>query len=295
MITTEQSIPFSDLSLSRRLERAEGRSSVNFVEARAELNPESGAEWIEVAGAYAMFDGICSPVTQTFGLGVSDPVTQADLEKLEEFFQQRGAHVHHEVSPLADASLLTLFNERGYQPIELTSVMYRPIGRGVQIASPRDKKVQSRLIRDGEEELWARTASRGWSELTEFADTILEVLSITAKRASGLSFMAELDGRPIATGAMFIHDGVALLAGASTIPEGRRQGAQLALLESRLHYAAEKGCDIAMICALPGSASQRNAERQGFRVAYTRIKWSLISPSTDDKVKNDKWKPETPQ
>jgi GNAT superfamily N-acetyltransferase len=288
MTTNQPPVPLSDLSLSRRLERAEGRSNADFVEARAKLFPERGAEWIEVAGTYAMFDGIGSPLTQTFGLGVFDPVTQADLENLEEFFQQRGAHVHHEVSPLADASLLTLLNERGYQPIELTSVMYRPIGRGVQIESPRDEKVQSRLMRDGEEELWARTAARGWNELTEFADTILELLSITAKRAGGLSFLAELDGRPIATGAMFIHDGVALLAGASTIPERRRQGAQLALLESRLRYAAEKGCDIAMMCALPGSASQRNAERQGFRVAYTRIKWGLISPSANDKVRNDK-------
>jgi GNAT superfamily N-acetyltransferase len=288
MTTNQPPIPLSDLSLSRRLERAEGRSSADFVEARAKLFPERGAEWIEVAGTYAMFDGIGSPLTQTFGLGVFDPVTQADLEKLEEFFQQRGAIVHHEVSPLADASLLTLLNERGYQPIELTSVMYRPIGRGVQIESPRDEKVRSRLMRDGEEALWARTAARGWSELTEFADTILELLSITAKRAGGLSFLAELDGRPIATGAMFIHDGVALLAGASTIPERRRQGAQLALLESRLRYAAEKGCDIAMMCALPDSASQRNAERQGFRVAYTRIKWGLISPSANDKVRNDK-------
>ena len=25
--------------------------------------------------------------------------------------------------------------------------------------------------------------------------------------------------------------------------------------------------------ALPGSGSQRNAERNGFRIAYTRIKW----------------------
>lgn len=31
------------------------------------------------------------------------------------------------------------------------------------------------------------------------------------------------------------------------------------------------------MAALPGSASQRNAERQGFRIAYTRIKWTLAS------------------
>jgi len=275
MITNEQSIPFSNLSLSRRLERAEARSNADFVEARAGLFPESGAEWIEVAGAYAMFDGVKSPLTQTFGLGVFDPVTQAEMERLEEFFRQRGAHVHHEISPMADVSLLTLLNERGYQPIELTSVMYRPIGRGVQLASPRNEKVQARLMRAGEEDLWARTAASGWSELTELADMILELSYITAKRPIGLSFLAEIDGQPIATGAMLIHDGVALLAGASTIPESRNQGAQLSLLESRLRYAAEKGCDIAMMCAAPGSASQRNAERQGFRIAYTRIKWGL--------------------
>ena len=115
MTLTNPLIPFSDLALARRLERAEGRSNVDFVEARAKLFPDSGAEWIEVAGAYAIFDGIGSPLTQTFGLGVFDPVTRADMEKLEDFFQRRGARVHHEVSPLAEASLPALLNERGYQ------------------------------------------------------------------------------------------------------------------------------------------------------------------------------------
>ena len=30
-----------------------------------------------------------------------------------------------------------------------------------------------------------------------------------------------------------------------------------------------------MMGAAPGSSSQRNAERHGFRIAYTRIKWRL--------------------
>ena len=57
------------------------------------------------------------------------------------------------------------------------------------------------------------------------------------------------------------------------MPEWRNRGAQRALLEHRLGRAAEAGCDLAMMGAAPGSASQRNAERQGFRIAYTRIKW----------------------
>jgi predicted acetyltransferase len=70
---------------------------------------------------------------------------------------------------------------------------------------------------------------------------------------------------------------VALLAGACTIPEYRNRGAQRALLQARLRYGAERGCDLAMMVAAPGSASQRNAERQGFRIAYTRTKWRLKS------------------
>jgi hypothetical protein len=88
-------------------------------------------------------------------------------------------------------------------------------------------------------------------------------------------FVAEIGGEAIAAAALFMHEGVALLAGASTVPEGRRQGAQLALLDARLRTAVSSGCDLAMMVAAPGSASQRNAERNGFRVAYTRTKWQL--------------------
>ena len=276
---TQEAFPFCDQTLSRRLERAEGHSSTKFIEARAIAFPNIGARWIEVAGAYAMYDGVNSPLTQTFGLGLFQTVTEADMEIVEQFYSERGASVFHEISPLAEPALLALLNERGYHPIELTSVMFRPIWRGVKLAAPRNERINIRLAQAGEQELWAQTAAKGWSEFAEYTDFMLELAQVSAKREDGLSFLAELEGQPIATGGLSICEGVALMAGASTIPEARKQGAQLALLESRLNYAAEQGCDIAMICALPGSASQRNAERQGFRIAYTRIKWQLIHPS----------------
>ncbi|HEY0005751.1 MAG TPA: GNAT family N-acetyltransferase [Pyrinomonadaceae bacterium] len=277
--TREEPFIFSDLNLSRRLERVEARSNAEFVEARARLFPESGAEWVEVAGAYAMYDGPSSPLTQTFGLGLFEEATGAVLDQIENFFRERGAEVFHEVSPLADPALPALLNERGYQPIEFTSVMFRPIRRGASFAVLSNEKIRVRLMRQGEEEMWAQLAARGWSEFAELADFMREIGRISANKANALSFLAELDGQPLATGALSICEGVALLAGASTVPEGRKQGAQLALLDSRLRYAVEEGCDIAMMCTQPGSASQRNAERQGFRIAYTRIKWKLVQPA----------------
>jgi len=38
-------VPFADLALARRLERAEATSSTCFVDARARLFPSSGACW----------------------------------------------------------------------------------------------------------------------------------------------------------------------------------------------------------------------------------------------------------
>jgi GNAT superfamily N-acetyltransferase len=271
--------PLIDLSLARQLERTEARSNAAFVAARGQLQPESGATWMDVAGAYAMFDGVGSPLTQTFGLGLFAEAGEAEFAALEAFFQQRGAEVHHEISPLAAPALLPHLNGRGYQPIEFTSVMFRPATSALP-AAPAATGLQVRRIESGEADLWATTAAEGWrSESADLVDFILEMGQISARAENAFCFLAELDGKPVAVGGLNVGEGVALLAGASTIPAARRQGAQRALLEARLRFAAEQGCDLVMIGAQPGSASQRNAERQGFRVAYTRIKWHLRHPS----------------
>ncbi len=87
-------------------------------------------------GAYAMFDGVESPLTQTFGLGMVEPVTDALLERIEAFFAGRGAPTFHEVSPLADPSALAALTGRGYAPFEFTSVLYQPLPGKVPPPSP---------------------------------------------------------------------------------------------------------------------------------------------------------------
>ena len=270
----KEQYPFADIDLARRLERTEAQGNVNFVEARAEAFPDVGAQWIEVAGGYGMFDGAGSPLTQTFGVGVFQPISAAELDQFEEFFRSRGADVFHEVCPLADSSVFTLFRERGYKPIEFSNVLYRPISPDLRLHAARNEQIKIRVNERDESELWTQTSFEGWSEFPEYADFFRDLAKVFA-HSKGPLFLAEMDGRPIATGAMTIHGDVALLAGASTIPDARRQGAQLALLEVRLRYAAARGCTVAMMVALPGSGSQRNAERHGFRIAYTRTKWQL--------------------
>jgi hypothetical protein len=263
--------PFADLPLAKRLEFTEGNGNACFIDARVRHDPAGGAVRTTVCGTLAMFDGPGSPITQTFGLGIAQPATPAGLDELEQFFKSRGSDVFHEVSPLAGVDLLGTLATRGYRPIELSSVLYQPIDDWkARTANP---KIRVRAVDLSEANLYSQIAARGWSESPEVQGFIEGFARISLECAT--CFVAEIDGTPIAAGAVFLHEGVALLAGASTVPDGRRQGAQLALLDTRLKFAASRGCDLAMMCAAPGSASQRNAERNGFRIAYTRAKWQL--------------------
>lgn len=268
---------YVDTDLSKKLEQAEARSNAAFVESRNRISPELGATWIEIGGAYAMFDGVESPCTQTFGLGMFGEITNEHLDRIEAFFTEREAPVFHEVSPLADPSLMSLLNERGYRPIELSTVMFRDPKLALSNRIPTNDLLVTRVIEPDEVGLWARTSAAAWAtEHESLGEFMLNFGQVSAQCEGSYPYLVELDGKPISTGMMFVHGGVAMLAGASTIPEGRNQGAQNALLHSRLALASELGCTLACMVAAPGSQSQKNAQRNGFNIAYTRTKWRLM-------------------
>ncbi len=91
-------------------------------------------------------------------------------------------------------------------------------------------------------------------------------------------FVAEVEGKPVACGAgLIIHEHkIVALFGAGTLPDYRGRGFQTALLQARIKAATEAGCEFAVIVTQGGSTSQRNAERLGFRVAYSKA--TMLKP-----------------
>ena len=63
----------------------------------------------------------------------------------------------------------------------------------------------------------------------------------------------------------------ACLGPAAVTVESPRGGMHRELILARLHEALARGADLATASTLPGSGSQRNYERAGFRVAYTKV------------------------
>jgi GNAT superfamily N-acetyltransferase len=258
---------FVDLSLAQRLERTEGMVGASFVDARNALSSIS-AESREIGGAIAIFDGPDSPLTQTFCLGMHGVPSAADLAAIEGFFTERGADTMHEVSPFAGVETIGLLVSRGYQPMELGNVLVQEI---TDVPRPALDVRRIDWVSDGD--AWVEASIAGWSSDPAAASLIRSIAEVNLRNERMSHFLVRLDGAPIATGSLGFQDDIALLAGASTVPSARGRGAQAALLAARLADARARGCTIAMMVTEVGSLSQRNGQRNGFRVAYTRTKW----------------------
>jgi hypothetical protein len=263
---------FMDLELSRRIERTEGMIGTTYSGPRNSV-AEVGACTRDFDGTMAVFDGADSPLTQTFGLGMRRAVDDDLLAAIEVFFTERGAPTHHEVSPFAGVETLARLVARGYTPIELSTVTVQELADvPAPAATPSGLRVRV-IDPDADGAAWIATCVAGWASDEAAATFMHTIASVNIANRSMTHYMVEDGATPVGTGSMGIVDGVALLAGASTIPAARGRGAQALLLATRLRDARTRGCDVAMMVANVGSQSQRNAERNGFRVAYTRTKW----------------------
>jgi GNAT superfamily N-acetyltransferase len=262
---------FVDASLARRLESTDAYAGVEFARTHSQLHPEAGSTSIEVAGGSAIFAGVDSPITQAFALGLSGPVTDEEIDRLEDFYRSRGAAVNVELCPYADPSIVKIFRERGYGVLEYSNVLAREL-KPCEEFPASDGRLRVRRVEADDEATWARVISRGFSETDDVPQIFLEFAETGVRTPAYACFIAEIEGAAAGGGIVTIHNGVATLAGTSTLPSFRNQGSQTALIQARLVYAASRGCELAMVTTMPGTISQRNVERQGFRVVYSRSK-----------------------
>jgi hypothetical protein len=261
----------AELTLARRLEACDAWGNARSVSALAGLYPDVGAATMPVAGGYAMYAGPDSPLTQAIGLGMDGPAAATEVDRLEEFYRTRDTPVHVEMCPLADQTLHALLAERGYRVEERSCVLARPLSAG-EPDGPIASGVQVRIPLREESELWVRTVAAGMTGDGPVPEPVLAFFSTVTRMPGVTCFLGTLDGQPAGGGVLGISDGVAALFGGGTRPPFRNRGVQSALVRARLAFAAAQGCDIAMVITEPGGVSQRNMERQGFRVLYTRSK-----------------------
>lgn len=262
---------FADLLLARRVEEAQTQGRVEVTQGHVRLHPNAGVAVVELAGGFAIYDPFGSPsaCAHAFGLGMKGPVTEAEVERLDHFYRERGVPAHVELCPLADPSLADLLGRHGYRLKAWTNVLARP-SRPDEPAAELPVGIEVRPVLVAAAESWARLIAQGYTGQREVSAEMVGISRPLFDLPNARCFWGLVDGQPAGGGAVAWHQGVATLFGAGTLPRFRQRGLQTALLQARLACAAAAGCDLATTNTDPGSDSQRNAQRQGFQVIYTR-------------------------
>jgi GNAT superfamily N-acetyltransferase len=257
---------FVDQALAGRLEAGEAQANVDYARTMQRVKAPSDAQVLAVTGGYVTFVNMDPPVlNRAIGLGMSSAVTDTDIEQIETFLTGFNVPVQIDVCPLADMSLADQLGKRGYRVIRFFNKHIRDLAGGETFPEPPPGITVEQAAPD-DYDLWARVANGGKNSGVE-----LTLARLCCERPDTRCFLARVNGEPAGNGALSIYGGLATLFYAATLPEFRQRGVQTALLHARLSAAVEAGCDLATVAPIPGTQSERNVQRQGFGVAYTRV------------------------
>jgi hypothetical protein len=260
---------FADLALARRLEAAEVAKYGAYARARPCVMPGVNPAVLDVAGGVAVYAGPESPYNRAVGIGLQGPVSEAEFERMEAFFANYGVPPQVSLCPLAHGSLLSLFARGGYRIDMFMHTWVREISPAEDFHLPKGIIICPASY--DEASLWARVAFKGGLDSEEAEPGRSSVIAAYPYMAHTTCYLAWIDGEAAGAGTLSVDAGLAELFGASTRPTFRNRGVQSGLLAGRLADAQRLGCDLAVVHTEPGSASQRNVERMGFRLAYTKV------------------------
>jgi ribosomal protein S18 acetylase RimI-like enzyme len=261
---------FVDKALARRFEACEEMPQVLYARVFQKTRPAIGAAEEEICGGHMIFAGLGSPIGRATGAGLDHPLLAEDLDRIEQFYRSHKAPSQVDLCPLHDAAVFELFKERGYGIAELNNVLYRrldpkeefpPAPSGFSITRGRleDAEVQAAIV---EHAFFPDGAPEAFGGL----------IAPFYQMGGALTFSASVDGKIVACGAGLVipEHRIFAVCGSGTLAEFRGRGLQTALLQARL-AAAQAECDFAVVVTQGGTTSQRNCERLGFRVAYSKV------------------------
>lgn len=257
----------ADASLADRIYRLNKAMFPSFGDVYRQIHPEVDSPFLDVGDSYALFTGQESVITQAGGT-----LTSEHIKEIAEFYRGHNSPWEVIVTPFSHPEALSNLQNLGAKFNGWEGTLYRQLPYTPE--APSEIKVEE--ITEDQLELWNDIATQGFFGPNP-PPSIQELGVIMSRTENTRRYIAYVDGTPGASASLRIEEGSAFLGGAATLPEHRNRGLQNALIARRL-ADSNNHADLAIIGAQPGSTSQRNAERHGFRIAYTQI--SLAVPAT---------------
>lgn len=172
-----------------------------------------------------------------------------------------------ELTPSISAKLI----EHNLIPKGFHTVFYRDC---IKLESMEPSGIHVRKITEDEFGVFLDVYLRGFGIPESFLAGAKEQRSFWMDVPEFHLYLAKFKDAPVGASVLYIKDEIGYLAGASTLPIYRGVGCQYQQLVKRINDAVDLGCSILTTQAAFDSSSQRNMQRAGFQVAFTKGIWS---------------------
>lgn len=249
---------------------------------------EIAGDWLEVGGGRAARGepGIWANIAM--GLGLSGQVAREEIDCAIEWYLEAGIEPRFEICPFVDEDLLRTCEAAGLVLRAFENIFCLQLAEAGEPLLAKDDGslslpgLEIRIVdRDqaSETDAFGRVVAAGFTpEGSAVRQEAIAAYTRVARHPRTTAMLVMHEGQAIAGGALDVSGEIASLYAMSVLPEFRRRGIQQTLMAARVAAAQSQSATIATIGARPGISTERNALRQGFKLAYTKIVLVKSSP-----------------
>lgn len=256
---------FADVEIAKRHAVFQAELALQIGKAAERVSTKYSPAFATFGGIPVTFCGDGSPLTQVNVTAPDQDLTEAIFAQIDDFYEGRASNFELNIGPFASPQIWEICAQRGWFVVNHENLLFltkENLVPGASVVSEIEN------LGSAASDDYIRTITEGFFGPDAVDDSdISEIL----KRIEGSQhFLAKFEGERAGAGSLLVWQGTGFLGGMATRSAFRGRGVQQSLIQARVNVAFEQGCDLVLVTTQPGSGSQRNMERAGFRVAYTR-------------------------
>lgn len=205
-------------------------------------------------------------------MGAGEDTVEVLDEIIEWYRSNRNACRFDVVPGIATPRLMAALTRRGFHHSSFYGAFYTEATFEQNYTPPIDVVIER--IPSGDRILMADIYAAGFNLPAKSQPVMKDSLKALFDSPTTRFYGAQINDKLVAIGLLFMSDSVGYLASTTTLPQYRNRGCQMALIHQRISEAALEQCSMIVAHANFGSASQRNLEKAGLRMAYTKAIWT---------------------
>ncbi|MFA1821824.1 GNAT family N-acetyltransferase [Virgibacillus oceani] len=262
--------------LARRIEQSEIDALESRLKAVKEIDGNPMDVEIQRFGSATAFSvkNIPGPSFNTVK-GISEDDTE-HIDSILDFYSNRQIPARFEITPAQSSTkLLKFLSDKGYFQCGFHTALCGALSNKL-ILNSTDASVSIRELEQNEFDIFGDIYTKGFNMPSFLNEHIAQNNKVLHNNKHWTFYIASVKGVPAGVGVLFEYDGIGTLAASATIPALRNIGVHNSLLLKRLQQANQHNCHLIVGQAAYGSVSQKNMERVGMKIAYTKAIWTQV-------------------